>query len=455
MKTWPLSRHILIAFALFLAVTGVFGAFTFSKFRTVRLFMDEVIGSAIPGIVAISEIQAIAQGNYILTLKHVQAADLESKKKLAGNIQANVLKIDQLTNLYAATIRLGGEREHFSRLLARRADYVTAFKQVITLSDAMRNTEAKAIVDERLEPAYQEFMHEINDRVSFNRKDGRSAGGHITLAMKSARHGFWAALGVALAAGILVTVFLLRSASRVRREISARIAAEERLRASEKLAGVAQMAARIAHEINNPLGGIKNCFHLLKPAIPPEDQRVRYLPMIEGEIDRITRILSEMFNLYRPEVEKPRAFHLNGVVKRVVELSAVRSQNARTRVEIHAPEEIHLVQQEGSVIQVLFNLLGNAIDVSPRDGTISIHLTGGGGMIRIAVKDEGPGVPEDLREKIFEPFFTTNHGRGGGVGLGLPISRSLAETMGGTLECENSGAKGACFVLQIPVGQGS
>jgi PAS domain S-box-containing protein len=220
----------------------------------------------------------------------------------------------------------------------------------------------------------------------------------------------------------------------------------------EKLAATGRMAARIAHEINNPLGGIKNCFHLLKPLIPAGHPRAGYLTMIEGEIERISHIISEMFNLYRPKQDEPRALILSEVVNRVVDLSSSRVRNAHVTVRIHAPEEIHVVQSEGSVIQIMFNLLGNAIEASPPGGTITIHLAVGDGMIRIAVEDDGTGVPEDLREKIFEPFFTTKPDRpGGGIGLGLSISRSLAEAMGGALRCAAGRDRGALFTLEIPV----
>jgi two-component system cell cycle sensor histidine kinase/response regulator CckA len=238
-------------------------------------------------------------------------------------------------------------------------------------------------------------------------------------------------------------------------DITERERMEQKLRESEKLAASGRLAAGIAHEINNPLASIKNSFLLIRDAVPAHHPYYHYVGLIEQEIDRITRIIRQMYALYRPEQEGAREFAVEEAIRDVVALLHERchEQGARITVELpHGPLVVCL--PETSLRQVLFNIIGNAIDASPREGVVTVAATVRQDHLCLAVTDHGGGIPEAIRDQIFEPFFTTKSDRPrGGLGLGLSVSKSLVEAMGGVLDFHSQVGQGTVFEAVVPMRQ--
>jgi PAS domain S-box-containing protein len=238
------------------------------------------------------------------------------------------------------------------------------------------------------------------------------------------------------------------------RQRTAQIQQLERQRVeNEKLVAIGRMAARIAHEINNPLAGIKNSFVLLKDYVPREAPDYEFVPLLEKEIDRITEIIRQMFNLYRPDRNVTKAFPVNEAVRDVVALvkPAANEHNARIVVNTRVAAEAK-VKSEGTLRQILFNLIRNAIEASPAGGETTVTVSASEGMVTIAVADQGTGIPEAIQSQIFEPFFTTKSGNTtGGLGLGLSISKSLAEASGGSIHFQNQKDRGTVFYFSLPL----
>ncbi len=234
-----------------------------------------------------------------------------------------------------------------------------------------------------------------------------------------------------------------------------RIQELERQRAeSEKLATTGRMAARIAHEINNPLAGIKNSFLLLKDAIPSTHQHYDYVGRIEREIDRIARIIRQMFDLYRQEQDEVRRFRADNAIHDVIALLEPSFREHGLTCEIDAEKAAAVVAlPEGLLRQVLYNVIQNAVEASPAGGGVKVAAAIADNVINISIADQGPGISEEARSRIFEPFFTTKSKLPtGGLGLGLSVSKSLVESMHGALTFETQAGAGTIFKIMLPIG---
>jgi PAS domain S-box-containing protein len=228
----------------------------------------------------------------------------------------------------------------------------------------------------------------------------------------------------------------------------------ERQRAEiEKLAATGRMAARIAHEINNPLAGIKNSFQLVKDGIPKDHRHYKYVARIEKEINRIARIVRGMIDLHQPDHMVARKFQIDDTVRDVVALLEPSSHERHVSIDVDSDAAAGIVTMpEDPLRQVLYNILMNAIEASPSGAAVRIGATLTGGVLTIVVSDQGSGIPEDVRSRIFEPFFTTKKGSvTGGLGLGLSVTKGLLEAMGGSLDFESRAGRGTTFRVLIPV----
>ncbi|MFH1011767.1 MAG: PAS domain S-box protein [bacterium] len=244
------------------------------------------------------------------------------------------------------------------------------------------------------------------------------------------------------------------------RDITEQRQAEEQIRQLqrqqieiEKLAATGRMAARIAHEINNPLGGIKNSFQLIKESVPKSHRHYQYVGRIESEIERITRIVRQMIDLHRPEPLLSSRFQVDKMIRDVVALLEhnAREHSVVLEADTHTAR-VTVTMPEDSLRQIVNNIVLNAVEASPQGGIVKISATVTGRTLLIKVSDQGSGIPEEARSKIYEPFYTTKSSRmTGGLGLGLAISKNLVEAMDGSLDFESLLGQGTTFVITLPV----
>jgi PAS domain S-box-containing protein len=228
--------------------------------------------------------------------------------------------------------------------------------------------------------------------------------------------------------------------------------AREQLAISKQIAASGRIAARIAHEINNPLAAIKNSVALIRMDIPEEGEARQYLDLMEKELARVSHIIRQMYGLYRQQDEPASKVNLKSVCNEVVML--LRAQASSREVTLQVREESRCLANvaESSLRQVLYNVIINAIDASPNNSTVDICVSSENDHALIDVTDQGNGIDTEELQKLFEPFYTTKETYSGkGLGLGLPVSLSIIRSVGGQISLEPVAGRGTRCRISLPL----
>ncbi|MFL5505681.1 MAG: sensor histidine kinase, partial [Gemmatimonadales bacterium] len=238
------------------------------------------------------------------------------------------------------------------------------------------------------------------------------------------------------------------------RDVTDRRRAQDALREMDTLSTMGRLAARVAHEINNPLAGVQNSFLLIKDAIPSTHPYFAYVGAIEREIARMASITRQLYETYRPESDGVVDASVTTVVADAVAMLQQVNRQSKATVEVDTTGAPGVVRVPAGLLrQAVYNLVQNAIEASPAGGIVSVKAWQQNGTFALSVTDQGPGVPPDARARIFDPFFSTkNRLSTGGMGLGLALVHRSVTGMGGSVEVEDAPAGGARFVVRLPVG---
>jgi signal transduction histidine kinase len=226
-------------------------------------------------------------------------------------------------------------------------------------------------------------------------------------------------------------------------------ATQEQLIQSEKLTAVGQMAAKIAHEVNNPLAIIKTSLDLLNKQLPSGDDSKENLAMIEEEIRRIARIMRQLLDFSRPASELS-LLQVNEVIQHLMKFTAGDRSARRIESRLELADDLPLLRMSlDQLKQVLLNLIKNAQEAMPHGGTLHITTARQHGGLVISIADTGMGIPPEHRALLFEPFFTTKR-YGEGMGLGLSVSANIIKSYGGTIDVDSAPGKGTVFQIFMP-----
>jgi len=226
---------------------------------------------------------------------------------------------------------------------------------------------------------------------------------------------------------------------------------EEQLLRSEKLAAMGTLAASVAHEINNPLEGIKNLINILKRRLEGKQPEGEIIEEVSKGFVRIRDIVRQILDFHRPGTEAQTQVDINTALTEVVRLFENKMRNRQIALEMDLGSGLPTVQgSAGRLQQVFANVIVNAIDAMESAGKLTIRTRTEAEEVQIEFRDTGCGIPPEHLSAIFEPFFT-NKRSGQGTGLGMWISHSVVKEHGGRIEVQSEVGEGTTVSVFLPV----
>lgn len=227
---------------------------------------------------------------------------------------------------------------------------------------------------------------------------------------------------------------------------------QEVLMQAEKLASMGQLAAGIAHELNNPLGVVLMYAHLLSEEYGVQEALRDDLNMITAQADRCKRIVSGLLHFARQNQVNLETVDVCETVENCLRLVAL-PERVQVRI-LHEIEDPMAAMDRDQITQVLINLIGNACQAMPEGGTLTVHTVGDADAVQVQVSDTGLGIPKENLSKIFEPFFTTKE-MGKGTGMGLAVSYGIVKMHRGNIQVESNadpqaGPTGTTITVSLP-----
>ncbi len=231
-------------------------------------------------------------------------------------------------------------------------------------------------------------------------------------------------------------------------DLSRRKEVEAEVRRSERLAALGRLSAGVAHEIRNPLAGIRTTAELLRSRLGEGDERGRFVDVILEESIRLDRIVGSLLQFAKPAEPRLEPVDLGALLDRAIQLANGKAAEHRVHLR-RAPESGNALPlaDRDQILQVLLNLILNAIEATPAGGEVRVGVEaparGRGTAASVRIEDGGEGIPASIRERVFDPFFTT---KPGGTGLGLSISEHIVRRHGGSIRLEKKG-EGAHAVI--------
>ena len=259
---------------------------------------------------------------------------------------------------------------------------------------------------------------------------------------------------------LAVSTFLVRSMmNKVEGADQQRMLLYDRIRYSEKMALIGRMAANVAHEINNPLQIIGDQAGWLDELLSEEDpaslknteEYRTAFAKIRAQVKRASTITHRLLGFSRSTDGLKSAININTLVEETVSFLEKEAANHRIAIRRNLDPALPEITTDSTQLQQVFlNILNNAFDAIGNDGAVTISTSLDGKQLAVEFADSGPGLPEEVLKKVFEPFFTTKKA-GSGTGIGLAISYSIVERLGGAIEVRNGKQGGCVFRVNLPV----
>ncbi len=222
---------------------------------------------------------------------------------------------------------------------------------------------------------------------------------------------------------------------------------------ADRLAALGQIAAGLAHEIRNPLAGIKGALEIVVSKVLQGTPEAEFASIAAREVERLNELVQEFLDYARPHAPELRSVRLDDVVEHVVLLLRTEAERAGIALVHEARQPVPDTRMDPEQVrQVLFNVVLNGIQASPRSAEVRVESYSNGDHAIVQVTDRGPGIPLEHLPHIFDPFFTTKlHG----TGLGLAISQRIIEAHHGEIDIRNSDGAGTVVRISLPLQPGT
>lgn len=233
-------------------------------------------------------------------------------------------------------------------------------------------------------------------------------------------------------------------------DVNDQLAGEQaRLIQAEKLSSVALLAGGVAHEINNPLGGVMACVHALRLDKVPDDRRATYFDTVVDGLERIRAIVSSLTRYAQPAPPSSGAVYPADLFDEVLDVIGPTVKQRRLTVVRPAGEPPPVDGDHGQLVHALVSVTLNALDASPPRGTVSFDAVADGDLVGLRVSDQGPGIGAEVVDRVCDPFFSTK-AEGEGTGLGLSVVLGIVRAHGGRLQFGQAAGGGAAVTLWLP-----
>jgi two-component system, NtrC family, sensor kinase len=231
------------------------------------------------------------------------------------------------------------------------------------------------------------------------------------------------------------------------------LGAQQQIYHAERLAAIGRLASGVAHELNNPINGVRNCVYAIRSAPDDREKLLAYLQMMDEGMEQAASVITKLLGFARNQQPVQVEVRMNAVVTTVARLLSFDLERKRVRLELDLQEDLPPVTGDSQLLQeVLMNLMLNGIDAVDEGGHVAVLTRRDDeGRVRVEVHDRGRGIRAEDLPRIFDPFFTTKE-TGEGTGLGLSVSLGIVQAHGGSVGVVSEPGTGTTFTVTLPAG---